>query len=508
MADDSDLSDNQYTTAPGLNTNSGRSPDAPVASIATLLRSYQLGPGDVIYVDSGEYTLATNIVLDASVSGVRIQGPTDRGLQAILNRGNTAQGSYVFEVNGAEDVAIANLGITGARHGVSVVANSGSSNVTIFGNDIFGNLEDGIRIESGNSHIEILDNRIFDNGYYGVELYSEDSLVRGNEVYSNSAQGWSWLAGIYARNASNRIENNVVHSNVGRGIYSWQSQVIGNTVSGHASSQSSGIYLENASAQDNVVYSNHRGIEIASNRDAAIVSNRIYNNTEGIRISGSGRATLQGNRIYSNATGVLVVGPTDWWGSLREVEALNNLIYSNTNIALDIRNKVGLNLANNTIYQPVGDSVHIDSYQDNPSGPAADSYVYNNIFWVEAGAAISVTDRAQPGLNSDYNLFHLTGEGTVGLWGGRYYDSWADWHFEVGFDANSLQADPLFTDAHGPDGVLGYSHEPVSPAEIINNGGEGFSVIGDWTEFTNAGYGGSYLQGSYDTFSAIYSWQS
>jgi parallel beta-helix repeat protein len=353
----------------------------------------------------------------------------------------------VFQVNGAEDVTIANLGITGARHGVSVVANSGSSNVTIFGNDIFENLEDGIRIESGNSHIEILDNRIFDNGYYGVELYSEDSLVRGNEVYSNSAQGWSWLAGIYARNASNRIENNVVHSNVGRGIYSWQSQVIGNTVSGHASSQSSGIYLENASAQDNVVYSNHRGIEIASNRDAAIVSNRIYNNTEGIRISGSGRATLQGNRIYSNATGVLVVGPTDWWGSLRELEALNNLIYSNTNIALDIRNKVGLNLANNTIYQPVGDAVQIDSYQDNPSGPPADSHVYNNIFWVEAGPLFSVTDDAQSGLDSDYNLFHLTGEGTVGLWGGRYYDSWADWHFEVGFDANSLQADPLFTDA-------------------------------------------------------------
>jgi parallel beta-helix repeat protein len=359
MADDSDFSDNQYTTAPGLNTNSGRSPDAPVASIATLLRSYQLGPGDAIYVDTGQYMVATNIVLDASVSGVRIQGPTEPGLQAILNRGNTAQGSFVFEVNGAEDVTIANLGITGAYHGVAVISNSGSSNVTIVGNDIFGNVRDGIRSESGNSQIEIFDNRIFDNDHFGVYLLSVQSLVRGNEIYSNSTASHSWLAGIYTENASNRIESNLVHSNVRQGIDArWSSQVIGNTVYGHTASNSVGIYLQGGQARDNVVHSNRRGIEVTSSSRSEILDNRIYNNTEGILAAGSSSnytvATIRGNRIYSNATGVNVFGTSGWyWTSLIEVSS--NLIYSNTNRALEVSQYADLTLVNNTIYQPVGD---------------------------------------------------------------------------------------------------------------------------------------------------------
>src|SRR5690606_26011049 len=40
-----------YTTAVGNNANSGKLPSAPMASLASLLTRYDLGPGDIVYVD-------------------------------------------------------------------------------------------------------------------------------------------------------------------------------------------------------------------------------------------------------------------------------------------------------------------------------------------------------------------------------------------------------------------------------------------------------------------------
>ena len=92
----------QYTTAPGNDANSGKSPDQPVASLAALLRAYPIGPGDTIYVDAGSYTLPTDIILPAADSGsvaapVLITGPTNGSL-AIFNRNNTSAGTDVFDL--------------------------------------------------------------------------------------------------------------------------------------------------------------------------------------------------------------------------------------------------------------------------------------------------------------------------------------------------------------------------------------------------------------------------
>ena len=45
----------QYTTAPGSNRNDGRLPSAPLPYINNVLRTYSLGPGDTLYVDTGNY---------------------------------------------------------------------------------------------------------------------------------------------------------------------------------------------------------------------------------------------------------------------------------------------------------------------------------------------------------------------------------------------------------------------------------------------------------------------
>ncbi len=106
-----------FTTAVGNNANSGKSPTAPMASLAALLAAYDLDPGDVIHVDTGNYTLLSNIQLTAQDMGVRIEGPSTG--TALLNRNNFSAGSYAFEFqSGAKDVVLDHLSITGAYYGV------------------------------------------------------------------------------------------------------------------------------------------------------------------------------------------------------------------------------------------------------------------------------------------------------------------------------------------------------------------------------------------------------
>jgi hypothetical protein len=66
----------QYSSAAGSNNNSGTTPADPMASLNALLNVYDLGPGDVVYVDNGYYALATNVRIGPDDSGVTIQGPT------------------------------------------------------------------------------------------------------------------------------------------------------------------------------------------------------------------------------------------------------------------------------------------------------------------------------------------------------------------------------------------------------------------------------------------------
>jgi Ca2+-binding RTX toxin-like protein len=496
IGDDLDFSDNQYTSAPGSPSNSGLSPASPMSSIQDVLANYSLGTGDVIYVDTGTYHLSSNIVLNASVSGIRIQGPTDPGREAILNRANTTVGNHVFDISGAQDVTIANLGLTGAYRGLAVLANTGSSQVTITDNDIFKNADSGVWSGEGNSHVQIIGNRVFDNPV-GISLRSDQSLARGNEVYANSLDGIEASA---VFNAVRYIEENTVHSNGRFGISSPSSHVnisseqihiVGNTVYGHQSSNGAGIHSLTGMVRDNLAYSNTIGIYLSDRSPA--VGNRVYDNQIGIDANlGSGLLSLESNRVYSNAIGIRLNGGSSFQQEGRHV-LRNNVVYANTNRAIQVSGYATVDLLNNTIYQPVGDAISIQnqvgwgvSSHPNPWH----STLTNNIFWVEAGAAIRMTQQAQPRVSSDYNLFHVTGGGVAGAIGGQQFDSWLDWHLALGLDPNGLQADPSLTDISGLDDILGFSYAGTAEPQIVDNGGAGFALEGSWTAST-LGYQGS-----------------
>ena len=76
---DSSTGGGVYTTAPGNDANSGKSPNAPLASLQALLTAYTFQAGDIVYVDTGTYNLLNNLVLGPQDSGVTIEGPTGGG---------------------------------------------------------------------------------------------------------------------------------------------------------------------------------------------------------------------------------------------------------------------------------------------------------------------------------------------------------------------------------------------------------------------------------------------
>ncbi|WP_197456009.1 right-handed parallel beta-helix repeat-containing protein [Stieleria neptunia] len=468
IADDTDLSDNQYTTAAGNPSASGTSPDAPKSSIREILFAYDLEPGDVIYVDSGTYTVESNIVIDAEDSGVRIVGPTDVDNPAILNRGNTVDGSYVFDLVGTDSVTISNLSITGAYSGINLGPDAGNTDTTISGNDLFGNQNDGISVRPGNTNTLIENNKIHDNVTYGVWIDGDRTTVSGNSVYANA---YGIQAGYVGNEPLRTITGNLVHSNTYRGIYLYHAGTlaIDNEVYGHTAGV--GIYVDaNASASGNLVHGNDVGIQ--THAYTTVDSNQVYDNRVGIRGDYAYDANLTGNRIYSNSEGIRIEGQNN-------VTIANNLVYANTNSAIYLRDGyLNAGIIGNTLYQAVGDAVTIE-YSSNVQ-------LSNNILWVEDGVAITVAGDAQVGFGSDFNLFHTPAAGIVGRWDGRELDDLVAWKFELGFDPNGLVGDPMLLDIDGTDDLLGFRREVLS-TRIVDDGDAGFSTTGTWTTSTTAG---------------------
>ena len=97
---------------------------------------------------------------------------------------------------------------------------------------------------------------------------------------------------------------------------------------------------------DNLVHDNTIGI--ASSNSGLISDNRVWHSNIGILMDG---ATVSGNRVYSNSIGIQTTNNYVFSG-----QTLNNLNYATTNDDVDLRGPAGSPLANNTIYQPVGDA--------------------------------------------------------------------------------------------------------------------------------------------------------
>ena len=500
-----------WTTAPGNDAQNGLTPNTPKATIQGVLNAYDLGPGDTILVDAGNYALTTNIEVTANDAGVAIVGYHDATYPtriAHLDRGNTADGSYVFELNNADAITIDSLSISGGYHGVDFGDLGDNDNVVISNNRIYDNAKSGINLSGTagiiNDHVTISHNRVFGNQEFGVHVgnYNDNIQVTGNEVFGNrdGIRAGDYLGG------SALVSDNIVHDNTRDGILAnYDTIVQGNTVFGHNGANDAGVSISSgAMATENTVYENFNGINVdgstSGNVGEVIASgNRVYDNRNIGIWARDTKTVVRGNTVYSNAIGIQGSRQSYQFDGLIE----NNLVYANTSqgIVLDDATMwIGPSprVYSNTIYQPTGDAIVVQN-------TSQDVGLKNNIVWVDSGAAITVSADSQTNFSSDYNLFHLTGTAVLANWAGTPFDSLADWFYELGQDGHSQRTDPLLVDIDGPDDLLGYSRTPIGPAIILDDEDPGVTLHGSWTENETGGYQGDYWRA--DSVSSTGTWE-
>jgi hypothetical protein len=507
---DSSITNDTVTSAPGSNANTGKSPDSPMSSLPALLEAYDLEPGDVIHVDNGNYALTRNVLIEAADSGLTIEGPLT-GI-AVFDRGNrTSYSASAFELVDADSITLRRISITGAYQGVVANAQVDSDNLLIDHCRIYANNQYGVYLQRGNDAATITGSEFYglpggnnnDNQGYGVDVSGSANTIidgniafdsymginhhtgeagfavniRNNLVYDNSGYGIN-VSGNYSNpkdQASRQpvVENNIVYGNQQAGIYAYGYALIrNNRVYGHTYSGSSrGIALD---ARNNSV-----GVD-----GTTAEGNIVYGNSVGIEIYYG--ALARGNTIYSNSTGVLVRANATYNDQYNEARVEGNLIYANTNQGITLDNAQqyeGLRprITGNTIYQPVGDGLRL---QNNTSG----AVIRNNIIHVNTGYCITVDSTSQVDFDSDYNLLRASGSGKAMSWQSTDFGTALDIAYELGFERHSISSSPQFVDIDGADNQLGF-------VAGVDYGADDIFAVGSTSPTVDAGDPNSFYLG-------------
>lgn len=166
---DASLTGDVYCSAPGSAANSGLSPATPLDSLASLLASRTLGPGDTVYVDTGTYASTSSVTLTRSSAGaadryIRIVGSTNGSVLSVsAGPGGSAAGIELH----ADYVRVERLTCVGGKVGIAVDAAT-CRNAQLMANICFSNGAAGIEIKpwtvGGGSTYQVLENVCWSNG--------------------------------------------------------------------------------------------------------------------------------------------------------------------------------------------------------------------------------------------------------------------------------------------------------------------------------------------------------
>lgn len=352
--------------------------------------------------------------------------------------------------------------------------------VTLTRNTVTGSAQrdhlDGFRIDAPTQHGTVLaENSVHNVGATGIYVRSDGFDITSNTV--DGARVGFDLADPDPGTASRSINNLASNNRTAGFIVDHFGEHSGNTAMGTLDpTRETGVGIlahENfmGIVRDAVVRENEIGVELWS---GTLDASAIYGNTlDGVSIAYGmarsnreawfGPVAVTGSSIHSNGTGV-----AERRGALADVRNLadtsrmdssatiaNNLIYNNSGPGVFIGNwnrhgNAWTVLLGNTVVSTGANAVELGAVTRNVE-------LRNNILTVEGAgnAALAVAMNVQHELVSDYNLFHTRSDAHVAVWR-TPFESLTAWMFELDLDWHSLQADPLFVNPGGPDGIIGF----------------------------------------------------
>ena len=110
-----------YTTAPGSPLNSGTVSNAPLPSIQDILALYDLKQGDMVLVDTGDYGLSADLVMDDAINGVLTNPVTIVGSPTTESRIFSLSGLRSVILTNTAHVQLKNLHLETGNNGVLAV---------------------------------------------------------------------------------------------------------------------------------------------------------------------------------------------------------------------------------------------------------------------------------------------------------------------------------------------------------------------------------------------------
>jgi RHS repeat-associated protein/uncharacterized repeat protein (TIGR01451 family) len=414
---DASTAGDNYCTAAGQPWNgatvTGMSPTNPVNRVQDIIDHYPLQPGDMVFIDTGNYPITSDIAITAADDGyffkpVTFTGPTNGGA-AILAHQNPGSSIACIYINGAEGIVVQNLQLTGGRQGIyalncfaCIIRNNQCYSNGVAG--AAGQEASGAGIEVGGEGAHLIENNLcHHNGAaggagtgsgnggagrgFGIILTSTfGNLVQSNRCYANGGSGgaapsptaqpgYGEGAGIFIQTvtntvlaAENQVNDNVCYSNFAYGVTS--------TAGFSSKGQAFGIALlqtTNSTIERNIVYGNAGTGGYSEQRNGGL--------GWGVGIYGQGESTLtvfkneaynnqgQGGLAGTNSSAVLGTG--NGGGIMLQFctnsIAKNNLVFNNCGRAWDpsvseqpglaigygvsVQSSPGCIVANNTLYR-------------------------------------------------------------------------------------------------------------------------------------------------------------
>lgn len=197
-----------YTTAAGHPTNAGTSAAAPLPSLAHVMNSYPLLPGDQVFVDTGTYALTNAIVLNEIVRGetgvpIRIQGSTNRAAGGSVLSMTTNLTASVLSLSQTRFVDVDHLVLSGGGSGLSV-QNTEQCNFSWI--DVVGARTNGIVL---NAALPVTFNHCVSRQHGGA------GLVSGDQTSAIWLHGviWSNRSGAVRMNGGSvQVANSILHA--------------------------------------------------------------------------------------------------------------------------------------------------------------------------------------------------------------------------------------------------------------------------------------------------------
>ncbi len=215
---DSSQTNDVYCTGVGSDTNDGLSRATPKASLQSILDTYDLGPADLVLVDAGNYTLASDIVLGSNDSGDVNDPVTIRGVlgRTVFNR--SGGGGASFQISGINYLTIENFEIRGGSYGVSQ-PNYGYNNIVLRHNVFTGQTSAGVNVYRGGITLE--GNTFYQTNAHGYYGGSTNSTLKHN-IFAVSGAGKAcvYLADVWSdpKNYTHLFDYNDYYASGGAAI--------------------------------------------------------------------------------------------------------------------------------------------------------------------------------------------------------------------------------------------------------------------------------------------------